>query len=160
MLIRAEHPGRDHESDRSSVKSRRALWALIGFATFLRLIWAANVGAAFDEPYYFQYIQHPALSYFDHPPMVALVGKVGLLVAGDAFSVFGLRLGFIILFAGSTWLIARLTARFYGLEGRVSRGPRLERLRLLWDGGCHDRPAGRSTALLLALDSRPTGRRP
>ena len=114
MLIRAEHPGRDHESDRSSVKSRRALWALIGFATFLRLIWAANVGAVFDEPYYFQYIQHPALSYFDHPPMVALVGKVGLLVAGDAFSVFGLRLGFIILFAGSTWLIARLTARFYG----------------------------------------------
>jgi hypothetical protein len=78
------------------------------------LVWAASVGAAFDEPYYFQYIQHPALSYFDHPPMVALVGSVGLALARDSFSVFGLRVGFILLFAGSMWLLARLTARFFG----------------------------------------------
>ncbi len=114
MLSRAEHPGVENEGQGSSVKFRRALWALIAAATMLRLIWAANVGASFDEPYYFQYIEHPSLSYFDHPPMVALVGELGLALAGDAFSVFGLRLGFIALFAGSTWLIARLTARFYG----------------------------------------------
>ena len=46
--------------------------------------------------------------------MVALVGALGLALTGDAFSVFGLRVGFILLFAGSTWLIARLTTRFYG----------------------------------------------
>ena len=46
--------------------------------------------------------------------MVALLGALGLAVTGDAFSVFGLRLGFILLFAGSTWLMARLTTRFYG----------------------------------------------
>ena len=43
----------------------------------------------------------------------------GLALTGDAFSVFGLRIGFIILFAGSTWLMARLTARFYGPRAGV-----------------------------------------
>jgi 4-amino-4-deoxy-L-arabinose transferase-like glycosyltransferase len=104
----------DREQKPSRVTAGHALWALIGVSTILRLVWAANLGAAFDEPYYFQYIQHPALSYFDHPPMVALVGASGLALTGDAFSVFGLRVGFILMFAGSTWLMARVTARFYG----------------------------------------------
>ena len=114
MLTPAEQPVIDREREGSRVTARHALWALIGISTILRLVWAASQGAAFDEPYYFQYIQHPALSYFDHPPMVALVGASGLALTGDAFSVFGLRVGFIVLFAGSTWLMARLTARFYG----------------------------------------------
>jgi hypothetical protein len=83
------------------------------------LVWALSLGAAFDEPYYFQYIRHPALSYFDHPPMVALVGATGLALTGDAFSVFGLRVGFILLFAGSTWLLARVTTRFFGSSAGV-----------------------------------------
>ncbi|GAC1469782.1 MAG: hypothetical protein NVSMB9_14030 [Isosphaeraceae bacterium] len=94
--------------------ARRALWLVIGVSTLLRLCWASSLGAAIDEPYYFQYIQHLDWSYFDHPPMVALVGAAGPLLAGDAFSVLGLRAGFIVLFAGSTWLMARLTARYYG----------------------------------------------
>lgn len=107
------------DRNRSLITPRRALWAVIGVSTLLRLTWASSLGAAFDEPYYFQYIQHPAWSYFDHPPMVAIVGAPGLLLAGDAFSVLGLRAGFIILFAGSTWLMARLTARYYGLWAGV-----------------------------------------
>ena len=114
MLTRAVQPVVDRDREESSIKARHALWVVIAVSTILRLLWAANSGAAFDEPYYFQYIQHPALSYFDHPPMVALVGAIGLALTGDAFSVFGLRLGFISLFAGSTWLMARLTSRFYG----------------------------------------------
>ena len=119
MLTPAERPVLDRECEESGVKIRHALWALIAISTILRLVWAASLGAAYDEPYYFQYIQHPALGYFDHPPMVALVGAFGLTLTGDAFSVFGLRVGFIILFAGSTWLIARLTARFYGQKAGV-----------------------------------------
>ena len=61
----------------------------------------------------------PRLSYFDHPPMVALVGAVGLKLTGDPFSLFGLRVGFILLFAGSTWLMARLATRFYGAKAGV-----------------------------------------
>ena len=114
VLSPAEQPVLNYGRSGTRVKAHHALWAMIGVSTVLRLVWAATMGAAFDEPYYFQYIQHPALSYFDHPPMVALVAALGLSLTGDPFSLFGLRVGFILLFAGSTWLIARLTARFYG----------------------------------------------
>jgi hypothetical protein len=114
MRTPAVQPGFDRARAGSRFTARHALWALIGVSTILRLIWALSMGAAFDEPYYIQYIQHPAFCYFDHPPMVALVGALGLALTGDAFSVFGLRLGFILLFAGSTWLMARITSRFYG----------------------------------------------
>jgi hypothetical protein len=114
MLTPAEHPVPDRERQGSRVTARHSLWVLIAVSMILRLVWASGLGAAFDEPYYFQYVQHPALSYFDHPPMVALVGLSGLTLTGDPFSLFGLRVGFILLFAGSTWLMARLTTRFYG----------------------------------------------
>ena len=116
MLMRTEHRETTSKNQGSRITARHALWALIAISTILRLAWAASVGAAFDEPYYIQYIQHPAWSYFDHPPMVALLGALGLAITGDAFSVFGLRLGFILLFAGSTWLMARLTTRFFGAK--------------------------------------------
>jgi 4-amino-4-deoxy-L-arabinose transferase-like glycosyltransferase len=112
--MRSEHRVFDRDPAASGITARQALWALIGVSTILRLVWAASFGPAFDEPYYFQYIQNPAWSYFDHPPMVALVGALGLALTNDAFSVFGLRVGFILLFAGSTWLLARLTSRFFG----------------------------------------------
>ena len=119
MSTRAVQPDLDRERELAGLKARHALWALIAISTILRLVWSATMGAAFDEPYYFQYIQHPSLSYFDHPPMVALVGAIGLALTGDPFSVFGLRIGFIALFAGSTWLMARLTARYYGPKAGV-----------------------------------------
>ncbi len=37
-----------------------------------------------------------------------------MALAGGHASAFTLRLGFVLLFAGSTWLMARLTARFFG----------------------------------------------
>ncbi len=103
-----------NDLEQTSAVSGQALWVLIGVSTLLRLLWAATLGAAVDEPYYIQYIVHPAWSYFDHPPMVAFVGMPGVLLAGDVYSLFGLRVGFIGLFAGSTWLLARLTTRYYG----------------------------------------------
>jgi 4-amino-4-deoxy-L-arabinose transferase-like glycosyltransferase len=57
---------------------------------------------------------HPDWSYYDHPPMVAVVESLGVALAGGRASELSLRLGFIVLFAGSTLLMARLTSRFYG----------------------------------------------
>ena len=93
--------------------SRRALFWLIGVSTAFRLAWAAGLGPGNDEAYHYLFTVHRDWSYFDHPPMLAIVEMVGMAVAGGS-STIGLRLGFIALFAGSTWLMAGLTSRFYG----------------------------------------------
>ena len=96
---------------------RHALWALIALSMALRLTWAASLGPGNDEAYHYLFAVHPDWSYFDHPPMLAVVERVGLMlnsiIGGQADSVLGLRLGFILLFAGSTWLMARLGTRIY-----------------------------------------------
>lgn len=94
--------------------TRRALWALIGISTALRLAWAASVGGYTNEAYYYLYARHLDWGYFDHPPMVGVVAALGLKLGPGLPPVLGLRLGFIALFAGSTWLMARLTARSFG----------------------------------------------
>lgn len=99
--------------------AHRALWGLIVGGTLLRLAWAAGLGLGNDEAYYFLFTAHPAWSYFDQPPMVAVVEAAGLALAGGAASPLALRLGFIALFAGSTALMARLTARLGGPRAGV-----------------------------------------
>ena len=46
--------------------------------------------------------------------MLAVVESVGVALAGGLVSTFSLRLGFVALFAASTWLMARLATRFFG----------------------------------------------
>lgn len=93
---------------------RRALWGLVVLSGLLRLYWAASLGVGNDEAYYYLFTVHPDWSYYDHPPMLAVIEGLGLSLAGGAVSAFALRLGFVGLFAGSTLLIARIARRFYG----------------------------------------------
>jgi 4-amino-4-deoxy-L-arabinose transferase-like glycosyltransferase len=85
----------------------------------LRLAWAASLGGYTNEAYYYMYAQNLDWGYFDHPPMVGLIAALGLKLAGGLSPVFGLRFGFIALFAGSSWLLARLTARCFGATAGV-----------------------------------------
>ena len=94
--------------------SRRALWGLIVVSGLVRLAWAASLGPGNDEAYHYLFMVHRAWSYFDHPPMVAWVETLGVAAAGGVVTPFTLRLGFVALFAGSTWLMASLTSRLYG----------------------------------------------
>lgn len=94
--------------------TRRALWAIIGGSALLRLVWAASVGGYTNEAYYYMYAKHLDWGYFDHPPMVGFIAAVGLRLVGWLSPVLGLRIGFVALFAGSSWLLARLTARSFG----------------------------------------------
>ena len=93
---------------------RRVLWAVIALSTVLRLAISAGLGVGNDEAYHALLALHLDWSYFDHPPMLALVGRIGLILGGGALSPFSLRLGFIALSAGSTLLMARLAGRLYG----------------------------------------------
>jgi 4-amino-4-deoxy-L-arabinose transferase-like glycosyltransferase len=99
--------------------TRKALWALIGITTLLRLAWAATQGGFSNEAYYYLFAEHLDWSFFDHPPMVGIVAALGLKLAGGLSPVLGLRVGFIALFAGSTWLMARLSTRAFGARAGV-----------------------------------------
>ncbi|ODT96481.1 MAG: hypothetical protein ABS79_07995 [Planctomycetes bacterium SCN 63-9] len=94
--------------------SASRLVALVLGTLVLRMIWASSIGLGTDESYHYLYTVHQDLSYFDHPPMMALVAEIGPRLLGGATSAPAVRLGFILLFAGSTILMARLTASFHG----------------------------------------------
>lgn len=95
-------------------KPRRALVALIAVTALLRIAWAAALGPGNDEAYYVQYARHADFSYHDHPPMVAWMVGTGLRVFSGLPIVLATRLPFVLLFAGSTWLMYRLAAQFFG----------------------------------------------
>jgi Dolichyl-phosphate-mannose-protein mannosyltransferase len=93
---------------------KQALWLLIAGSALFRLICASNLGLGNDEAYHFLYAGHPDLSYYDHPPMMAWVEMAGLTLSATRASVWALRIGFVVLFWGSTWLLALITSRAYG----------------------------------------------
>jgi hypothetical protein len=94
---------------------RQVLW-IIGLLVLARLATAAAMGLGMDESYSTAVARDLHLSYFDHPPL-------HLWIAHAAGAAFGYgrwaRLPFIALFAGSSWLMYRLTARLFGQEAGV-----------------------------------------
>jgi hypothetical protein len=81
-----------------------------------RIVLAAMIGAGFDEAYYYAYAQHPSLSYFDHPPVVAFLAGLFPALSGVA-SAFSIRLGAILLFVATSIIVYRLALRFVSAEG-------------------------------------------
>lgn len=99
----------------------RWLWLFLVGLTIIKLVVAARVELLPEEAYYWTYWQHPAWSYFDHPPLVAWTVAVGTALRGD--TELGVRLGFIALSLGSTWLMYRLArAWFEARTAAVSAG--------------------------------------
>jgi len=80
----------------------------------LRLTVAASTGLADDEAYYRIWSLAPALSYFDHPPMVAWMMAAGRFLVGD--TALGVR--FLAPFAHlvGTALLWRTASLLYGAE--------------------------------------------
>src|SRR5580658_6693422 len=61
----------------------------------LRLVAAAWTPLTFDEAYYWTWSKHLAFGYYDHPPGVAVVIRLGTMIAGD--TELGVRLVSILL---------------------------------------------------------------
>ena len=94
----------------------KPLALLIAAGTLLRLALAAWFPLGNDEAYHTLFLRHPQASYFDHPPMLMLIEQLGMNLLGqspDSVSPLAARLGFIALFAGSSWLMFRLTSRLF-----------------------------------------------
>src|SRR5260370_7474518 len=73
----------------------------IGALVALRLAAAAWTPLSFDEAYYWMWSKHLAFGYYDHPPMVALVIRLGTMIAGD--TELGVRLVSILLARPMSW---------------------------------------------------------
>src|SRR6478609_12217083 len=78
----------------------------------LRLAAAARTPLTFDEAYYWMWSKHLAGGYYDHPPMVAFVIRLGTLIAGD--TALGVRLVSILLALPMSWAVYEATAILFG----------------------------------------------
>src|ERR1700687_2956714 len=78
----------------------------------LRLVAAAWMPLTFDEAYYWMWSKHLAGGYYDHPPAVALVIRLGTVIAGD--TELGVRLVSILLALPMSWAVYRTAAILFG----------------------------------------------
>ena len=78
----------------------------------LRLGAAALTPLTFDEAYYWMWSKHLAGGYYDHPPMVAVVIRLGTMLAGD--TELGVRLVSILLALPMSWAVYRSAEILFG----------------------------------------------
>ena len=89
----------------------------------LRLVAAAFTPITFDEAYYWMWSKHLAGGYYDHPPMVALVIRLGTMIAGD--TEFGVRLVSILLALPMSWAVYQRRRRSCSAAGGWPRPRRI-----------------------------------
>ncbi len=82
--------------------SLRHAFLFIVILSAARFVYLLFIPITPQEAYYWYYIQHPALSYFDHPPMTAYSIGLGTLVFGN--TVFGVKFMAVLWFAGINFL--------------------------------------------------------
>lgn len=92
----------------------RGTAAIVVGLVLLRLIAAAWTPLTFDEAYYWMWSKHLAGGYYDHPPMVAIVIRLGTMIAGD--TTFGVRLVSVLLGLPMSWAVYRTAALLFGGE--------------------------------------------
>lgn len=78
----------------------------------LRFLTAFLIDLSPQEAYYWNYAMHPALSYFDHPPMIAWVISAGQFLLGK--NELGVRVGGFLLTLLSTCLLYALAKLWFG----------------------------------------------
>jgi 4-amino-4-deoxy-L-arabinose transferase-like glycosyltransferase len=74
----------------------------------LRLVGAAWTPLTFDEAYYWTWSQHLSPGYYDHPPGVAFVIRLGTLIAGN--TELGVRMVSILLALPMSFAVYRTAA--------------------------------------------------
>jgi hypothetical protein len=111
---------RQHTSERGQHepsawgRSPRDYVLLIILATLIgRVILAATIGLGVDESYQVSVSRPLSLSYFEHPPLAFWIPGIVASITGSTSALL-VRLPFILLFAGTTWMMYRLTSRLFG----------------------------------------------
>ena len=85
-------------------RDRTAIF-LIAVVILARAAMAGLLPLSADEAYYWLWSKYPAAGYYDHPPMVAFLIRLGTDLFGD--TEFGVRFAGILLSMATSWFIWR-----------------------------------------------------
>lgn len=88
----------------SSIQRRPALWFYLGWL-LINLVQSFGTELLHDEAYYWVYSQYPAWGYFDHPPMIAILIKIGYLLFPNEL---GVRFFIALMNTATLWLVHQL----------------------------------------------------
>jgi dolichol-phosphate mannosyltransferase len=75
----------------------------------VRLIYAGQLELLEEEAYYWNYARHLDIGYLDHPPMVAVLIRLGTAIFGD--SEFGVRVCALLTWLLGAWFTYRYACR-------------------------------------------------
>ena len=103
---------KDFESDKVSGHHGRVALAMIaGFACSRAISAVMFTGFGLDESYSVAISRTFTLSYFDHPPLHQWITHLSILLFGVGPWV---RIPFVLIAAGTGWLLFRITSRIFG----------------------------------------------
>jgi Dolichyl-phosphate-mannose-protein mannosyltransferase len=102
----------DHSSAKPANPAFRqllAVAALIAAMTLMRVIYASLLDLRTDEAYYWTWSKESALSFLDHPPMIAWFIRFGTAIFGD--TNFGVRFAGLLAMPVTQLLLADIVRR-------------------------------------------------
>ena len=88
------------------MNKRRILWIFLIIWVIINLLQAIFMGLISDEAYYLFYSRDLAWGYYDHPPLTAILIRLGCLVFNKEL---GVRFMYILLSAGTILIIHKLS---------------------------------------------------
>jgi 4-amino-4-deoxy-L-arabinose transferase-like glycosyltransferase len=97
-----------HSPARAIAPSIQVYIYVTGALILLRLAAAAFLPLSFDEAYFWLWSKHLAVSYYDHPPLIALATWLGTSVFGD--TEFGVRAVSCVVSIAASWAVWRAGA--------------------------------------------------
>ena len=83
----------------------------------LRLAFSLSLPLLYDEAYYWQLSKNLGFGYYDHPPLVMVLIRLGTLAAGD--TEIGVRFASIFIALAATWAVWRAAAILF-LDERLA----------------------------------------
>jgi Dolichyl-phosphate-mannose-protein mannosyltransferase len=95
--------------DRAALRQWLAVAAVITAMTVLRIVYASVMELRTDEAYYWTWSKESALSFLDHPPMIAWFIRFGTSIFGD--TNLGVRFAGILAMLATQLLLADIVRR-------------------------------------------------
>lgn len=93
-------------------------WFVLGITTLIRLVYALKLPLTGDEAYFWEWGRHPALGYYDHPPVAGWILWFTRQIFGD--TVAAVRIPAVFTGTLVVAVIHRFTLEITGSERRAA----------------------------------------